>query len=105
MPKAVSDYLVNFLTQHVSTASDFSVRFKWNAGDVAIWDNRTNIHSAIYEDVGVSRRHAIRVATRGEIPKDSEDGTSREEEYYKARGFKVEKSIAKGQRRQAGYKD
>ncbi len=43
-----------------SSASDFSVRFKWNAGDVAIWDNRTNIHSAIYEDVGVSRRHAIR---------------------------------------------
>ncbi|SAM84736.1 related to JLP1-Fe(II)-dependent sulfonate/alpha-ketoglutarate dioxygenase [Ustilago bromivora] len=105
VPKAESDYLIAFLTNHVSTASDFSVRFKWNAGDVAIWDNRTNIHSAIYEDVGVSRRHAIRVAVRGEIPQDSEDGTSREEEYYKARGFKVDKTVAKGQRRQAGYKD
>ena len=105
VPKAESDYLVQFLTNHVSTASDFSVRFKWNAGDVAIWDNRTNIHSAIYEDIGVSRRHAIRVAVRGEIPKDSEDGTSREEEYYKSKGFQVDRTLYKGQRRQSGYKD
>lgn len=105
IPKAESDFVINFLTNHVSTATDFSVRFKWSAGDVAIWDNRTNIHSAIYEDVGISRRHAIRVAVRGEIPADSQSGTSREEEYYKAKGFRVDRTIQKGQRRQAGYKD
>ncbi|EPQ32442.1 uncharacterized protein PFL1_00638 [Pseudozyma flocculosa PF-1] len=105
IPKAESDYLVSFLSQHVATATDFSVRFKWNAGDVAIWDNRTNNHTAVIEDIGVSRRHAVRVAVRGEIPRDSAEGKSREEEFFRQRGYKVDRNVQKGQRRQAGYKD
>ncbi|PWN53666.1 TauD-domain-containing protein [Violaceomyces palustris] len=105
IPKAESDYLLAFLSQHIASATDFSVRFKWNAGDVAIWDNRTNIHTAVLEDVGVSRRHAVRVAATGEIPRDSVDGKSREEEIFRARGYKIERQVQRGLRRQAGYKD
>ena len=105
VPKAESDYLINFLSAHVASATDFSVRFKWNDGDVAIWDNRTNVHSAIIEDVGVSRRHAVRVAVQAEVPYFDEKGTSREEEIYRALGYEIDQAVQKGTRRQAGYKD
>lgn len=96
--------LASFLRAQQS-GTDFSIRWKWDDGDVAIWDNRTNSHSAIYEDVGVSRRHAVRVAATGETPVLTEEGKSREEEVFRARGWKVERGVRKGERRAAGYKD
>ncbi|MAZ01543.1 MAG: taurine dioxygenase [Sneathiella sp.] len=37
------------------TRPDFSCRFRWRAGDVAIWDNRTSLHYATNDYDGIRR--------------------------------------------------
>ena len=44
-----------------------TVRWKWQEGDVAIWDNRSTQHYAIY-DYGSERRRVQRVTTAGFTP-------------------------------------
>jgi alpha-ketoglutarate-dependent sulfate ester dioxygenase len=48
------------------------VRWRWSAGDVAIWDNRATQHRAI-DDYGDARRVVRRVTIAGE-PAVSVDG-------------------------------
>ncbi|PWN43443.1 TauD-domain-containing protein [Ceraceosorus guamensis] len=106
VPQAESEWLVAFLTRHVATASDFMVRFKYNENDVAFWDNRVCDHSAVFEDINVSRRHALRVAATGEQPisvSQFPHAKSREEEIYRARGYKIQPSLSAVQA--VGYKD
>ncbi|CAA2990720.1 Taurine catabolism dioxygenase [Olea europaea subsp. europaea] len=38
--KAESDKLLDFVWQHIHSADDYTVRFKWDANSVAMWDNR-----------------------------------------------------------------
>ena len=64
--KAEGDALLNFLFDHVKRP-DFHVRFSWNVGDVAFWDNRTTLHCAIADYS--SRRIMKRVAIVGHKPK------------------------------------
>lgn len=40
-----SQALLEFLWEH-SVRQDFTVRFKWQAGDIAMWDNRSTAHLA-----------------------------------------------------------
>jgi alpha-ketoglutarate-dependent taurine dioxygenase len=40
-----SDHLLACLTEHLADR-DFSVRFRWEPGDVAFWDNRASAHRA-----------------------------------------------------------
>ncbi|KAF8643263.1 hypothetical protein AX16_009148 [Volvariella volvacea WC 439] len=44
IPKAESDAVLSFLFHQISENPDHQVRFKWQPGDVAIWDNRVRHH-------------------------------------------------------------
>ena len=55
--------LIRILQSYV-TRPENTVRWTWQEGDVAIWDNRATQHYAIY-DYGDERRHMQRVTTAG----------------------------------------
>src|SRR6201981_69755 len=40
-----SQKILETLWEHV-TRPEYTVRFKWNAGDIAFWDNRATVHLA-----------------------------------------------------------
>ncbi len=61
-----SDALLALLYE-TAVAPQRVVRWKWETGDVAIWDNRCTMHYALL-DFGVSRRRLLRVALEGEQP-------------------------------------
>jgi alpha-ketoglutarate-dependent taurine dioxygenase len=61
-----SDVLLAMLYE-LSTAPERVVRWKWRAGDVALWDNRCTMHYALL-DFGASRRRMLRVALEGDRP-------------------------------------
>ncbi|OCC23466.1 hypothetical protein MB02_11915 [Croceicoccus estronivorus] len=61
-----SRMLLDFLLEHVKRP-EFHVRFHWNVGDVAFWDNRTALHCAIADFT--TRRVMKRVALVGHPPK------------------------------------
>ena len=43
------------------------MRWRWRAGDVAIWDNRSTQHRAI-ADFGLQRRTLRRATIAGDVP-------------------------------------
>ena len=43
------------------------MRWRWRAGDLAIWDNRATQHIAVY-DYGAAHRRAERVTVAGPVP-------------------------------------
>jgi alpha-ketoglutarate-dependent taurine dioxygenase len=61
-----SDALLGLLYEHM-TAPEYSVRYRWQAGDVAFWDNRTTMHYAT-QDYGDAHRIMHRVTLRGDRP-------------------------------------
>lgn len=61
-----SDALLGLLYA-VSVAPERLVRWKWENGDVAFWDNRCTMHYALL-DYGTSRRRMLRVALQGDRP-------------------------------------
>jgi taurine dioxygenase len=61
-----SDTLLRLLYA-VSVAPERVVRWKWEDGDVAFWDNRCTMHYALL-DYGTSRRRMLRVALQGDRP-------------------------------------
>lgn len=79
VPKIESDHIINLLNEIVATSVEMHVRFQLGKNDVAYWDNRVCNHSASYGFLG-HRRHAVRVAVRGERPYFDESGGSQEEE-------------------------
>ncbi|KXS09709.1 TauD-domain-containing protein [Gonapodya prolifera JEL478] len=60
-----SDLLINFLQQHISSGVDYQVRFKWTPNSVALWDNRSTQHSAIW-DFFPETRYGTRVVVHGD---------------------------------------
>lgn len=62
--KALSERVLDILQQHL-TKPEFTVRWEWQPGDVAIWDNRATQHRAV-ADFGDQRRHLRRATIRGE---------------------------------------
>jgi alpha-ketoglutarate-dependent taurine dioxygenase len=64
---AESDVLLAYLYRH-STQPEFTVRYHWRAGDVAMWDNRQTQHSVV-GDFGEAERVIQRVTLRGEEPR------------------------------------
>lgn len=64
--KDESDMLLNYLFDMVTQNHDVQVRFKWNKNDLAIWDNRSNLHCATYDYPEV--RTGDRVCSLGEAP-------------------------------------
>jgi taurine dioxygenase len=66
LPPAEADALLAFLFQH-QDRPEFQCRWRWEAGDVAIWDNRATQHYAI-ADYGDEPRTIHRVTLEGETP-------------------------------------
>jgi alpha-ketoglutarate-dependent sulfate ester dioxygenase len=61
-----SDALLSLLYD-MSTAPERLVRWRWEPGDVAFWDNRCTMHYALL-DFGERRRRMLRVALEGDRP-------------------------------------
>ncbi|GFM79784.1 hypothetical protein PSCICN_04760 [Pseudomonas cichorii] len=61
-----SAHLFGLLQSHV-TRLENTVRWRWTAGDVAIWDNRSTQHYAV-DDYGQQERIVRRVTLQGEVP-------------------------------------
>ena len=51
MSKAESATLLDFLERH-ATRHELICRFRWEAGSVALWDNRCVMHNALRDDIG-----------------------------------------------------
>ncbi|MHC5259594.1 TauD/TfdA dioxygenase family protein [Streptomyces sp. UC4497] len=66
MERADSDRLLRLLYQQAHVP-EFQVRFHWQPGDIAFWDNRATQHYAV-ADYGDARRVAERVAIAGDRP-------------------------------------
>ena len=58
--------LLKMLYDHM-TQYQFIVRYRWQPGSLAFWDNRTTMHYGIY-DYGDDRRVMHRVTLKGERP-------------------------------------
>ena len=63
-----SQQLLELLFEHV-VRPEFVVRFRWNAGDIAMWDNRATAHLAP-EDIFETDfdRQLYRVTLVGDVP-------------------------------------
>ena len=64
--KRESAALLAFLYEH-STRPEYTVRYHWEAGDLAFWDNRVTQHSVVPDFAG-HRRVIQRVTLRGSRP-------------------------------------
>jgi len=61
-----SDALLGMLYD-LAVVPERLVRWRWEAGDVAFWDNRCTMHYALL-DFGAKRRRMLRVALEGDAP-------------------------------------
>ncbi|KAL2826112.1 hypothetical protein BDW59DRAFT_161238 [Aspergillus cavernicola] len=61
-------HVLNFLRDHLHSADDLSVRWHWEAGSVAFWDNRVVAHRAIPGGYNTEEREGRRTAVFGERP-------------------------------------
>ncbi|KAF2446799.1 TauD-domain-containing protein [Karstenula rhodostoma CBS 690.94] len=66
--KEESDYLLNFLYDHLAKGQDFQARVKWAPGTVVVWDNRVTAHSALLDWEDGARRHLARITPQAEAP-------------------------------------
>ncbi|WP_193433144.1 TauD/TfdA dioxygenase family protein, partial [Streptomyces luteocolor] len=66
MEREESDRLLGHLVRQAHVP-EYQVRFHWQAGDVAFWDNRATQHYAV-DDYAPHRRVAERVAIAGDRP-------------------------------------
>ena len=80
---ADSQRLFAVLQDHI-TKPENTVRWRWRAGDVAIWDNRSTQHRAI-ADFGLQRRTLRRATVQGDIPVAIDGRRSRSVKIEKAR--------------------
>lgn len=55
------------LLQSHATLEENTIRWRWQEGDVAIWDNRATQHKAL-NDYGDQRRIVRRVTLKGDVP-------------------------------------
>jgi alpha-ketoglutarate-dependent taurine dioxygenase len=55
------------LIQEVATQPEGMLRWRWQTGDLAFWDNRSTMHYAL-RDFGSAPRRMIRVAIEGDRP-------------------------------------
>ncbi|MER7194425.1 TauD/TfdA dioxygenase family protein [Streptomyces flaveolus] len=67
MARDESDRLLRFLFQQAHVP-EYQVRFRWQPGDIAFWDNRATQHYAV-NDYGDALRVAERVAVAGDRPR------------------------------------
>jgi taurine dioxygenase len=61
-----SEHLLRMLYEHIAQP-ETTLRHRWRAGDVVLWDNRATAHYAI-DDYGTAERRMRRVTLRGDVP-------------------------------------
>ena len=86
-----SKHILAFLREHLLQADDLSVRWKWTAGAVAFWDNRSVAHKAIPSGYDVSLREGKRTAVYGERPYFDAEGS----ETLSERSERLTKGVAR----------
>jgi taurine dioxygenase len=62
-----SEALLGYLLDHIANRPEFHVRFKWEPGSVAFWDNRCTQHYAV-ADYYPRHRLMQRVTIAGDRP-------------------------------------
>lgn len=82
LKKAESDKLYEFFMQHLEVAMDHQVRWKWEVGSVAMWDNRISAHRVIPGKYKENRR-GVRTTVFGERPYFDPESIGREEQEEK----------------------
>lgn len=83
--QADSQRLFGILQDHI-TKPENTVRWRWQAGDVAFWDNRATQHRAV-ADFALQRRTLRRATVHGEVPVAIDGRTSRIIRQEKAREY------------------
>jgi len=78
LKKAESDKLFEFFVNHLADAADHQVRWKWEVGSVAMWDNRVTAHRVIPGKYKEPRR-SVRTTVFGERPYFDPASEGREE--------------------------
>ncbi|KAH8111186.1 alpha-ketoglutarate catabolism dioxygenase [Phellopilus nigrolimitatus] len=63
-----SEFLLNFLFDHIAKGADFQIRASYEPGTVVVWDNRVTVHSATGDFADGLRRHAVRLTPQAEVP-------------------------------------
>ncbi|KAJ6535538.1 hypothetical protein B0H19DRAFT_1213787 [Mycena capillaripes] len=63
-----SEYLLNFLYDHIAKGADFQIRATSKPGTVIVWDNRLTVHSGTADMDRSVRRHAVRLTLQAEVP-------------------------------------
>jgi taurine dioxygenase len=58
--------IIDYLCDHM-IRPEFTCRFRWRAGSIAVWDNRTTMHHAVNDYAG-QRRHMQRITIKGDQP-------------------------------------
>jgi taurine dioxygenase len=66
LPRRESDAILDFLDAHIAQPR-FHVRWKWEPGQLAIWDERTTLHRGV-SDHFPQRRVIRRCTVDGEVP-------------------------------------
>ena len=66
MSEEESRPLLEYLYRHC-TRPEFTCRFRWTRGSIAVWDNRYTLHMAV-NDYDGHRRCMYRTSTEGEAP-------------------------------------
>lgn len=82
-----SQRLFNLLQDHI-TKPENVVRWRWQPGDVAFWDNRSTQHRAV-ADFALQRRTLRRATIHGEVPVAIDGRTSRTVRKEKAREYEA----------------
>lgn len=114
VPKIESDTILNMLYGIMSCDSDLTLRVRWDAKTLVLWDNRTTTHRATFDHWRPEpscRRHALRVAATAEIPSilrpDGTEGKSRTEAIWEQEGWDIEelKTRSRVKPKETGFKD
>ncbi|KAI9366946.1 TfdA family taurine catabolism dioxygenase TauD [Zopfochytrium polystomum] len=81
LSKDESDAVLQYLFRLNAENHDLQVRFQWRKNDVAIWDNRSSLHTATYDyDYQSVLRAGDRVVSLGERPYFDPASKSRRED-------------------------